>query len=233
MGFEHYMINGFMSLLFLFSLLIFIFSIYLSCGKAKMLLLPIFGITLCLFGFVISLLNEELGLELIITIGLAISTISFIILIRGLPNRFIQDETTNLYNRAFLLHALKMEVETAQRYGMPLSVIYLSLSSIIERREEKKEYILLLISQIIKNCIRQSDVLTRYCIDSFVLVLPHSDLKSAENLLLRLEREVYKMWHMPGKIDGGIAQYWINGLNPEELINTARQRCYEKPNNKN
>ena len=106
----------------------------------------------------------------------------------------ITDEMTTLYNRRYLFSQLKNEIERAQRYSYPLSILMMDLNNFkIYNDTYGHQYgdeVLKSVAILFKNSVRKSDFVVRFGGDEFVIVMPEADKDRALNLAERLSKEV-------------------------------------------
>ncbi|MCH7592664.1 MAG: GGDEF domain-containing protein [Planctomycetes bacterium] len=77
-----------------------------------------------------------------------------------------QDSLTDLYNHRYFYEQLSHEVERAQRYGRPVSVILLDLDNFKQVNDTyghlMGDKLLALMGQVIKDQVRSADIAARY-----------------------------------------------------------------------
>jgi GGDEF domain-containing protein len=97
-----------------------------------------------------------------------------------------RDPETGLLNRAAILQALESQIGRSRRYGNPLSVIRLALTS---RTEEAFPLSLKSFAQELNAELRWADQIGRLGQNSFLLVLPETKRADAETLAAKLGRD--------------------------------------------
>ena len=94
---------------------------------------------------------------------------------KKLEEMALTDALTGLYNRHFLLLFLQQETKRAQRHGRPIGFLMIDVDNMKAINDEKGHLIgdevLKQTAQILKNSIRESDMVVRYGGDEFLLVL--------------------------------------------------------------
>ena len=94
------------------------------------------------------------------------------------------DSLTTLYNHRYFYEQLSHEVERAQRYGRPVSVILLDLDKFKYVNDTyghlMGDKLLALLGQVINDQVRASDIPARYGGDEFAIILPDTSLAAAE-----------------------------------------------------
>lgn len=107
-----------------------------------------------------------------------------------LEQESIHDGLTQALNRSYFDEVLEDEMSRARRYGIPLSVCLLDIDNFKTYNDThghlKGDELLKDFARHIQGAIRSSDALARYGGDEFVVLLPHTDLISAEKFLARL-----------------------------------------------
>ena len=111
--------------------------------------------------------------------------------LRGLAYR---DSLTELYNHRYFHEQLSHEVERANRYGRPVSVILMDLDHFKEVNDTyghlMGDKLLALVGQIINHQVRGADVAARYGGDEFAIILPDTPKEAAESTAQKLARAI-------------------------------------------
>jgi len=101
--------------------------------------------------------------------------INQIYLQKELEKMALTDALTGLYNRHFLFLFLEQEVKRAQRYGRPIGFLMIDVNNMKAINDRKGHLIgdevLKQTAQILKNSVRESDIVVRYGGDEFLVVL--------------------------------------------------------------
>jgi len=100
--------------------------------------------------------------------------------------RGLRDALTGVYNRAFLEEALRRETALARRYKTPLSLIVLDIDDFKaindEHGHEAGDRVLVAVTEAVRACLRESDILSRYGGDEFTVLLSSTDAAGARVL---------------------------------------------------
>lgn len=104
--------------------------------------------------------------------------------------RATTDALTGLYNRSEFIAHLDRQINLARRYKSSFSVIMYDLDNFKFINDQfghpEGDNILKFSSELIKNNIRENDILARWGGEEFILLLPHSDISISINFAERL-----------------------------------------------
>jgi diguanylate cyclase (GGDEF)-like protein len=129
------------------------------------------------------------------------------------------DALTSLANYRSFHTRLQQEIERADRYHRPLSLIMLDIDYFKAYNDTyghpRGDAILAQVAMLLKQTSRSSDIVARYGGEEFALILPETDQPSAAALGDRLRAEIEQFQfageeHLPSKIltiSVGIATY--------------------------
>ena len=147
------------------------------------------------------------------------------------------DRLTQVANRGSLLSALLHEVERAARHDRPLSVAFLDLDHFKEINDTfghgVGDDVLRSTAALLREHIRQTDIVGRYGGEEFMLILPESPpeeaAEAAEKLRLLVQRHEFPVdGAAPLRVTVSIGVAGGHGatLRPESLIQAADQAMY-------
>jgi diguanylate cyclase (GGDEF)-like protein len=156
----------------------------------------------------------------------------------------ITDGLTGLYNSRHFYTQLELEVDRANRYRHPLSMLLIDIDHFKEFNDRfghlEGDKVLARFSQVLKSCLRTNDAAYRYGGEEFTVILPETGAEEARTVAQRiraaLEAEIFSP--DPGRpvsktISTGVTQYHPN----EEMtafINRADAAMYlSKQNGRN
>ena len=104
----------------------------------------------------------------------------------------ITDTLTNLYNRRGLFELGRREIERARRFGRPISAIMLDIDNMKQVNDthghSTGDQVLIAFAERLNKNVRGIDVLGRYGVDEFSILLPETDLFSASQVAERVRR---------------------------------------------
>lgn len=142
----------------------------------------------------------------------------------------IIDDLTKLYNCRHFFDQLRTEIERADRYEQPLTLLLLDLDNFKEYNDTyghvEGNHVLSRLGQIVKTCLRQTDSAYRYGGEEFTVILPMTTSTdgtvTAERIRTEFKKEVFpptadKFVHMTMSI--GIAEH-----KPQENMETFVSR---------
>ncbi len=115
-------------------------------------------------------------------------------LIEKLEFLSITDSLTGLLNRRVVIERLNSEIERVKRYGFDLSLILCDLDYFKEINDtyghNTGDEVLKIVSWILKESVRAADIVGRYGGDEFLLILPETSIKGAEDMAERIRLSV-------------------------------------------
>ena len=144
------------------------------------------------------------------------------------------DGLTGLYNHRHLQERLQQEIERADRYGRPLSVVMADLDRFKGYNDAhghpRGDEVLIAVSRTLRQLSRASDILARYGGEEFTLILPETSAKEALVLAERARQCVEALDLEIGDetwvtLSLGIASY-APGMSKEALIESADTALY-------
>lgn len=122
-----------------------------------------------------------------------------------------KDSLTFLYNHGAFHDRLRIELERADRYDRPLSVIMLDLDRFKEINDRfghsAGDRALVTSAGVLCSCLRKTDIPARYGGDEFAVILPETDLAAASIIA--------------GRIAAGLAGVRLDIAGGEEVFFTA------------
>ena len=145
-----------------------------------------------------------------------------------------RDALTGLTNRRWLDEVLRLEVERAQRYGAPLSVIMADLDHFKVVNDSfghaVGDQVLKAAAAVLSAAARMTDVVGRYGGEEFLVLLPNTELAQALVLAERMRAGLREMpvAFRPEPVTGslGVAQ-WAGGDTVASLVDHADEALYE------
>lgn len=149
----------------------------------------------------------------------------------------ITDGLTGIYVRRYLLERLNEEMPRAKRHNLKLSMLMIDLDHFKECNDAYGhlvgDIVLKDIAKIMKEHIRQVDLVGRYGGEEFAIALPDTDKSSAVNVADRIrqsvERYKFKAYDetIAITISVGVATFPEDGDEVAELIDRADQALYK------
>jgi len=151
------------------------------------------------------------------------------------------DVLTFLPNRRKIIVDLQEEVIRSNRYGTPFSISILDVDHFKKVNDRyghtTGDEVLRSVAARLREQIRHPDIIGRYGGEEFLIVLPNSAIKAAEEQASRLCHQVRDMkietkdQALSVTISIGVAQYKIGQENWEQLLNRADAALYQAKNN--
>lgn len=161
--------------------------------------------------------------------------------VRAKERAFI-DDCTEVYNARYLLTSLDHEVRRAERYDVPLSVLFIDLDRFKLVNDRHGHLVgsraLRQLSQVILQCVRQVDTLARYGGDEFAVVLVDTGFDVAQKVAERIRRAVEDTPFDAGRggslrltCSVGVATYPQHGRSREQLLDQSDKAMYRAKSN--
>ena len=146
------------------------------------------------------------------------------------------DELTGLPNRRHLMQEAQLEVERARRYDLPLCLAVLDLDHFKQINDRfghaVGDEVLRQFAQLCKRLLRQTDVMGRIGGEEFVLLLPHTRLAVASQILERLRHDFRQLeWSQLGNmhqptVSVGLTTLTSTDAGLAELMRRADEALY-------
>jgi diguanylate cyclase (GGDEF)-like protein len=162
-------------------------------------------------------------------------TLEKISLFNEIKTLSIHDGLTGIYNHAFIVEALKDEVERSKRYGSLLSVVLFDIDDFKKVNDTyghlAGDAVLQKLAELFKGSLRAIDIVGRYGGEEFLAMFPETDGINgyivAERFRERIEKETFAYGEETIKIaiSGGVAHY-TSGMDVNKLIKVADDNLY-------
>ncbi len=141
--------------------------------------------------------SPETDTSLLEQMGLVVSIcLSNVAAHEELKSLAFKDPLTGLLNRRAMERALKREINRSRRYNSTLSVVFIDLDGFKKVNDvyghDSGDDLLIYVAGCLKNMCRESDIISRFAGDEFVLILPQASLEEAGQLIERI-REHFRL----------------------------------------
>jgi diguanylate cyclase (GGDEF)-like protein len=149
----------------------------------------------------------------------------------------IKDDLTGLFNQRHFYHLLQVEIERAERYGRPLSLLLIDIDDFKRFNDTyghmEGDRVLERIGATIQQCVRRTDWAFRYGGEEFTVFMPETLGGQAGVVAERIRAEFREERFRPNPgqeesktVSIGIAQY-RSGEDLKEFISRADRNMYE------
>lgn len=150
------------------------------------------------------------------------------------------DSLTDLYNRRYFMEASKKEIERANRYEEPLSLMMLDIDHFKDVNDTyghvAGDNVLKRFAAIIKESVRDVDIVGRLGGEEFGIILPKATLDNAKQVAERVREDIedstfkFKELSISITVSIGIAKY--NKYNPsmDNMLHKADDALYAAKN---
>jgi diguanylate cyclase (GGDEF)-like protein len=138
----------------------------------------------------------------------------------------ITDPLTQIYNRAKFHQALEEEIKRQRRYETDLTAIMLDIDHFKPINDtyghDVGDKILVSLVKLVKQCIRETDIFSRWGGEEFMVLLPHTSLDNAARLAERIRVKVMKNnFEVVGSVT---CSFGVSELLPEDTDETFTKR---------
>lgn len=147
------------------------------------------------------------------------------------------DGLTGVYNRLYFHERLSKELKIAHENDYPVSLVIFDVDHFKKFNDTYSHLIgdraLKVITSVVKNSIRRSDMIARYGGEEFVIIFPNMDIERAgetcELLRKKVEEARVKVRDIELSITAsfGVSNYPLNAYSEENLIKTADRALYK------
>ena len=162
-------------------------------------------------------------------------------LYRATQQLAITDGLTGVYNRRYFQRQLENELRRAPRYAFATSLIILDVDHFKAFNDGNGhllgDQVLRSMAQILKDSVRETDVVARYGGEEFAVILPETGhevaLAVAERIRSKIRAHVFTgKGQKPARMTAslGIASHPTSETTPEELIDRADKALYKAKN---
>ncbi len=151
----------------------------------------------------------------------------------------LTDPLTGLPNRRYFEERLFEEVERSKRYNTPLSFMLIDVDHFKRYNDlyghTNADSVLVKTAQILRRSVRTIDLPARFAGDEFCIVLPETDIDSAERIAERVRRSVSETEYRSedGALMGqvtfsiGVSSFSPTRQSPLAIIETADRALYK------
>ncbi len=143
----------------------------------------------------------------------------------------VTDELTGLYNQRHLFATLSVELERSLRYDRHLSVCFIDLDGFKKYNDEHGHILgdraLKEAARLVGGMVRTGvDTCYRYGGDEFVIVMPETNIRNAQNIAERLRSQLSE--HFEGAVTASIGIAQADGpATAETLVDDADRAMYQ------
>ncbi len=153
-------------------------------------------------------------------------------------NSAVVDWLTGLYNHGYFKKFLDLEIKKSVRQRYPVTLIMMDIDNFKAVNDAfghpTGDMILQQMAQVIRNAVREVDLVARYGGDEFAVVLPYSDGLGALRVARRIDEAIKRHGFSPRAsaektrltVSMGVAGYPEDAVHVDELIHSADQKLY-------
>lgn len=143
------------------------------------------------------------------------------------------DELTGVYNFRYFQEQMEHEQKRSNRYQHPLSLVVFDIDNFKEYNDtyghDAGNVVLSSLASLLKEHIRQGDILARFGGEEFALLMPETDKIGAVAATERIRQaiESHDFPHRKITISAGVALYPEEAQDTQELFQCADQYLYQ------
>ncbi|MCA1619160.1 MAG: GGDEF domain-containing protein [Acidobacteria bacterium] len=148
------------------------------------------------------------------------------------------DDLTKLHNARYLRQYLVNELKRARRYGSQVTAFFLDLDDFKQVNDSHGHlvgsHVLMEMAGVILSSVRDTDVVSRYGGDEFVVVLPETDLEMGLRVAERVRERISEHGFTGGRglrlrltASFGVASFPEHAQSPQQLVARADAAMYE------
>ena len=163
---------------------------------------------------------------------------------QGARELIYTDDLTGLYNHRYLHIALEQEIRRSERYGLEFSLAFIDLDLFKNVNDEHGHLVgsgvLRQVGELLRECVRDADMLFRYGGDEFNALLGETDTGGAKIVAERIRSTIAEFEFSTGHDNTGRltatvghATYPIHTTVLEEMIDLADKAMYLGKNDRN
>ncbi|GAB57324.1 sensor domain-containing diguanylate cyclase [Rheinheimera nanhaiensis] len=145
------------------------------------------------------------------------------------------DGLTGVFNRSYWQQQLGYEIQRAERYQHPLSLLLFDLDKFKQLNDHYGhlggDAVLIEVARLVAALLRDTDLLGRYGGEEFGIILPETDLTGAMQVAQRLcsavaaHRVAFEQQQLLATISLGVTGF-TSGLSSDQLIQQADEALY-------
>lgn len=137
----------------------------------------------------------------------------------------ITDALTGVFNRRYLMDQLSRELERAQRYQHPLSLMLCDVDHFKRINDtyghQSGDEVLISFAQSLKYSLRETDWIARYGGEEFVVVLPETSIANATAVAERCRADLAATPRQVGELSVPVtASFGVSGWEPGMTVDT-------------
>jgi diguanylate cyclase (GGDEF)-like protein len=147
----------------------------------------------------------------------------------------ISDGLTGLFNHAYMLQALRRELNRSRRHGREMSLAMFDLDDFKKLNDTRGhlegDKVLVKAAGLVKDSLREIDVAARYGGEEFAVILPDTTKAGAAGVAERIRARIEEHFQRRGSgprvtVSGGVASYPEDAENAHDLIKRADEGLY-------
>ncbi|MDO8971646.1 MAG: diguanylate cyclase, partial [Saprospiraceae bacterium] len=142
----------------------------------------------------------------------------------------IVDTATMVYNQNYFLTRLREEIARSKRYGHPIALIFVEARGASSVAKENGALLLKGIGLLLKNRIRNVDVLARYSGERFAIILPETAQAKAQEQDEVMKKHAEDTMIVAERLRAGIEQFLAHERAAADIAMSIGVACFDGKN---
>jgi diguanylate cyclase (GGDEF)-like protein len=165
------------------------------------------------------------------------ATVKRVLIYQQLQQQATMDSLTGLYNRGYLQRRLREEIQRAKRYKSTVSLLMIDADNFKQINDNHGhpagDFVLKSLAALLRDQMRDTDLVARYGGEEFAALLPHADVEAAQRAgervceAVRRLPVIYRRHRLKLSVSVGVASFPHHAQSGDPLVQKADQALYQ------